>query len=296
MTPMIYRQASRLPRIPDLERITPFTAPAQSCLTELHLVNCNPFALGFCLMQWQKSTNNFLCSFNSLRNLRVVDSFSTLPLLAPGILHQVKTLRLVNVSCGEPVASKLARLGPGATDFAATLEKLGKKWILVGSLTFNLDRCFYRGFVRVSSIQDKPGADSHLQGEQIEAALRKFRMLEYLGIVTPVVCDTEQQLDLCTGITRIIALEPRIRSPQLKLLKIEMGRNLCHNKLPPYGWARALQRKQTWQVCYRGPKLAVWETDQAVLDRQLIKAIGQPYDRKLQAATVTRTRLLTQLC
>jgi len=103
-------------------------------------------------------------------------------------------------------------------------------------------------------------------------------MLEFLGIVTPVVRDTEQQLDLCTGMTRIRALAPRIRSPMLKLLKIEMGKNLRHEKLPPYGWARALQRNQTWEVRYSGANLGVWETDQANLDSQLTKAIGQPYD------------------
>lgn len=155
MTPVKYCQANKLHRTPYLERITPLPTLAQSRLTELHLIDCNPFALGFCLMQWQKSANDFLCSFNSLRHLRVIDSFSTLPLLAPGILHQTETLRLINVSCGEHVASKLARLGPGATDFAATLEELGEKWTSLGSLTFNLDRPFYSGFVKFSLTKDK---------------------------------------------------------------------------------------------------------------------------------------------
>lgn len=74
------------------------------------------------------------------------------------------------------------------------------------------------------------------------------------------------------------ALAPRIRSPNLRSLKIEMGRKLRHEKLSPYGWARELQQKQTWDVYYCGSGLAFWETEQAALDMQLTKAIGTAYD------------------
>lgn len=176
------------------------------------------------------------------------------------------------------MASKLARLGPGATNFAATLMNMGVRCISLESLTFNVDKPFYNGFVRHFLMLNRSLADIHLQGHQIETALRRFQILEYLGIVTPVVCNAEQPLYLFTGLTKIRALAQRVRSPTLKLLKIEMGKNLRHEKLPHYGWARALQRKQIWQVRYSGTKLAIWETDQADLDWQLTKAIGEPYE------------------
>lgn len=229
-------------------------------------------------MNWQKSANDFLCSFNGLRHLRVIDSFSTLPLLAPGIIHQGETLRLINVSCGEHMASKLTKLGPGATNFAPTLMNMALRCISLESLTFNLDKSFYDYFVRHSLTLNRSLADTHLQETQVETALRSFQILEYLGIVTPVVCNAEQPLYLWTGLSKIRALAPRVRSPTLRLLKIEMGKNLRHEKLPHYGWARALLRKQTWHVGYGGAKLAIWETDQADLDWQLSKVVGQPYD------------------
>lgn len=172
----------------------------------------------------------------------------------------------------------LARLGPDATDFAATLRNMGQRCILLESLTFNLDKSFYDGFVRHSLTLDRSLADTDLQGLQIETALKGFQILEYLGIVTPVVCNAEQRLDLVTGIIRIRQLALRVRSPTLLMLKIEMGKNLRHEKIPHYSWARVLQRKQTWEVRYSGTILAICETDQANLDRQLTKAIGQPYD------------------
>lgn len=143
-------QASSPCQIQAQEQIYALPVPGGCQLKELDLANLNSFGVDYGLAKWHKLTNDFLCSYKGLRIIKIVDSFAVLPLLISGIVNHGETLVLLNVSCGEPVASTLDMLGAGATDFAAALGQVKDKCTSLGSLTCNLDRSIYHGFVCLS--------------------------------------------------------------------------------------------------------------------------------------------------